>query len=119
MGTPFPPGATGGFPTSATSAGPVAVKRHRGGTILVLALLAAGITLFMMTVERRPTPAVWFIPFLPALIAWLMGVRDGREMKNGSRDPAGQGVTKVGKVIALINLLLLLYLIIGGFIVEQ
>jgi len=59
---------------------------HRGGTILLLAILG------------------WIcFPVLFSLIAWIMANADLRDMRNGYKDPSGRGFVIAGKVIAILG----------------
>jgi hypothetical protein len=65
-----------------------AVKPHRGGAILALGII--GIVLC----------------FITAIIAWVMGSGDLKEMKQGKRDPSGEQLTKAGMICGIIGVCL-------------
>jgi hypothetical protein len=63
------------------------LKPHRGGLILALAIVS------------------WlFSCFFLGIGAWVMANDDLREMAAGRMDPSGEGVTKAGKIIAMIQI---------------
>jgi hypothetical protein len=74
------------------------VVPHRGGLILVLAILgvAMGCPIF-------------------SLMAWVMGSGDIREMQSGRMDPSGEGLTQAGRLLGMI--LSLMWILGGMFIV--
>jgi UDP-N-acetylmuramyl pentapeptide phosphotransferase/UDP-N-acetylglucosamine-1-phosphate transferase len=65
-----------------------AVKPQRGGVILALGII--GIVLC----------------FITAIIAWVMGSGDIKEMKEGKRDPSGEQLTKAGMICGIIGVCL-------------
>lgn len=75
-GTPAPQPVTAG-PESE-------VKPHRGGVILALGIV--GIV----------------ICFITGIIAWVMGMNDLKEMKEGQRDKEGESLTKAGMICGII-----------------
>lgn len=62
-----------------------AMKPHRGGAILALGII--GIVLC----------------FITAIIAWVMGSGDLKEMKAGKRDPSGEQLTKAGMICGIVG----------------
>jgi heme/copper-type cytochrome/quinol oxidase subunit 4 len=66
----------------------VVVKPHRGGAILALGII--GIVLC----------------FITAIIAWVMGSGDLKEMKEGKRDRSGEQLTKAGMICGIIGVCL-------------
>ena len=64
------------------------VKPHRGGMIL-----AFGIVGFLCCI-------------IFGILAWVMGNGDLKEMAAGRMDPAGEGMTKAGKIIGMIACIL-------------
>ena len=65
------------------------LKPHRGVVILVFAILS------------------WVICFGFGIAAWIMANEDLKEMKAGRMDPSGEGITFAGKIIAMIQIILL------------
>jgi hypothetical protein len=92
--TPYSTGRpAGGYPTlhpagAAAAVAPAYQTPHRGALILVLGLL--GIFL-------QPCPGPIF-----ALIAWVMGSNDLREMEAGRMDRSGMDLTRAGMVMGMI-----------------
>ncbi|MFW6169026.1 MAG: GYF domain-containing protein [Planctomycetota bacterium] len=74
-----------------TAGHPVARRRlpHRGGMILVLALLG------------------WFLCPIFAPLAWSMGSGDLRSIRLGQMDPSGESLTQAGMVLGMIETILL------------
>lgn len=65
-----------------------AMQPHRGVLILVLGIL--GIVLCVIC----------------GIVAWVMANADLRQMAAGQMDPAGEGMTKAGKVCGIISVVL-------------
>ena len=63
------------------------VKAHRGVMLLVFGLLG--------------TP-VWIF----GAVAWVLGDRDLKAMAEGKRDPSGERLTKAGKVLGIVGLVM-------------
>jgi hypothetical protein len=78
-----------------------AMKPQRGGVILALGII--GIVLC----------------FITAIIAWVMGSGDLKQIDAGMMDPAGRGTTQAGKICGIIGtvLLILTILAIGLFFI--
>ena len=68
---------------SAAAGGISTLAPHRGGTVLTLGLLG-------------------FCCVITAIIAWVMGYQDIKQMKAGTMDPSGRGTTQAGMVIGII-----------------
>lgn len=64
------------------------MKPHRGGMILAFGLIG-----FLCCI-------------IFAIIAWVMGNNDLKEMAAGRMDPSGEGLTKAGKIIGMISVIL-------------
>jgi hypothetical protein len=64
---------------------PPVMKPHRGAAVLVLGIV--GIVLCFVT----------------GIIAWVMGSNDLREMKQGLRDPEGEGLTRAGMICGIVG----------------
>lgn len=71
------------------------LRPHRGGTILVFAILG------------------WFICPIFAVIAWSMGSDDLNRMRLGQMDRSGMGPTQAGQILGMI--ICILYLISFAF----
>jgi len=65
------------------------MKPHRGTLILVLGILGL--------VVCGPL----------AIVAWIMGAGDLKEMDAGTMDPSGRGTTQAGKICGMIGTILL------------
>ena len=65
------------------------LKSHRGGLVLALSIVS------------------WLLCFVFGVAAWVMANDDLREMAAGRMDPSGEGLTKAGKIIAMIQLALM------------
>ena len=73
---------------------------HRGTMILVFGILG------------------WVVCIIFGILAWSMGSGDLKKMAAGQMDPAGEGMTKAGKILGMISvivigIILLLYLVLG------
>jgi len=64
------------------------VKPHRGGMILAFGLVG------------------FFCCIIFAILAWVMGGGDLKEMAAGRMDRTGEGMTKAGKIIGMIACIL-------------
>jgi hypothetical protein len=71
------------------------MKPHRGTLILVLGILGLVVC----------TPV--------AIVAWLLGSADLKEMDAGTMDPSGRGNTQAGRVCGIIGTILLIISIIA------
>lgn len=47
----------------------------------------------------------WLICFIFGIVAWVMGNSDLRAMAAGQMDPSGEGLTKAGKIIGMIHII--------------
>jgi uncharacterized membrane protein YphA (DoxX/SURF4 family) len=72
------PGAPAGMP----------VKPHRGGMILAFGIIGI------------------LCCFIFAILAWVMGKNDLKEMAAGRMDRTGEGMTKAGKIMGMISVIL-------------
>jgi hypothetical protein len=96
-GNPFAPApfyvTQAGVPVSVraepATARPAYLAPHRGGLILALGVLSF-LTTFLMA-----CPVLSFL-------AWTMGTRDLREMREGRMDPSGMGMTQAGMVLGML-----------------
>jgi len=64
------------------------LKAHRGGMILAFGILGLLCCIIF------------------GILAWVMGNGDLKEMAAGRMDPAGEGMTKAGKIIGMIACIL-------------
>ncbi len=56
---------------------------------------------FVEAERRLPLPA-WAI----GIVAWVMANGDLRAMQEGRMDPSGDGLTRAGKIVGMINVIL-------------
>jgi len=92
-----PAAAVPGTPAPLTSAGHARiVNPHRGGLILTLGILswALGCAVF-------------------GVMAWVMGSNDLRDMRIGSMDAQGRGLTQAGQIIGMIHVIASLVVLVG------
>ena len=64
------------------------MRPHRGAIILVLGILS------------------FLVCFILGIVAWVMANSDLKAMRMGTMDPSGEGLTKAGKIIAIISIVL-------------
>ncbi len=74
------------------------MQPHRGVMILVFAILS------------------WFLCVIFGVVAWVLANSDLRAMAEGRMDPTGEGITKAGKIVAMISVILSIVAIVGGII---
>ncbi|NIM04438.1 MAG: hypothetical protein GTO55_00915 [Armatimonadetes bacterium] len=84
------------------------MKAHRGTAILVLGIVAL-VFCFICTL----------VTLVCAIIAWVMGNNDLREMDQGLMDPSGRGMTSAGRICGIIAIPLgivmtIVSIIVGG-----
>ena len=72
-----------------------AMAPHHGVLILVFGILS------------------WLVCFIFGIVAWVMANSDLRAMQEGRMDPTGEGLTKAGKIVGMISVILS---IVGIFI---
>ena len=93
--------------TTAPPAAPMpgsGARPHRGAMILVFGILS------------------WLVCFIFGIVAWVMGKKDLEAMAAGEMDPTGEGLTKAGKIIGMISVILslvaipiaIIVMVIGG-----
>ena len=75
------------------------MQPHRGVMILVFSILS------------------WFICVIFGVVAWILANSDLRAMEEGRMDPTGEGLTKAGKIVSIISVVLTIVGIIVGIIV--
>lgn len=99
---------TGGYEPSPTYQGQRYVRPHRGGLILGL-----GIGSYFVCMLCSLFSLALSIP------AWVMAQNDLREIENGTMDPAGEGTTRAGWILAMIHVILIVvfFVIYVGFII--
>jgi hypothetical protein len=73
--------------TAATAAG-ARLKAHRGGLVLAFGILG------------------WVVCFPFGIAAWIMGNHDLSEMEAGRMDRAGEGLTRAGKILGIVQICL-------------
>ena len=96
-----PPGGNPYQPTAATN--PVKqVEAHRGGLILGLGIFSVICTCC----------------FIPGLLAWIFGATDLKKMANGTMDPSGETLTRVGMILGIVGTAFCLLGTLFGFLVN-
>lgn len=85
-----PPASIGAAPADYTSG--QYVQPHRGGLILVLAIVGIVMTCPIFS-----------------LMAWVMGSSDLREMRAGRMDKSGEGLTQAGQLIGMIPSIIFIF----------
>ena len=51
----------------------------------------------------------WFVmPIVFAILAWVMGNNDLQEMDAGIMDPAGRDMTQIGRILGMVNCILMI-----------
>jgi len=48
----------------------------------------------------------WLVCLIFGLVAWIMANSDLRAMQEGRMDPSGEGLTKAGKIVGMISVIL-------------
>jgi hypothetical protein len=48
----------------------------------------------------------WLVCFIFGIVAWIMANSDLRAMQEGRMDPTGEGLTKAGKIVGMISVIL-------------
>ena len=71
----------------------LAVRPHRGAMILTFGILS------------------WFLCFIFGVVAWVMGKNDLDAMASGQMDPSGDGLTRAGKIIGMIHIIIMLVVV--------
>ncbi len=66
----------------------IPMQPHRGVMILVFSILS------------------WFLCVIFGIVAWILANSDLRAMEEGRMDPTGEGITKAGKIVAMISVIL-------------
>ena len=65
-----------------------ALRPHRGTLILILGILGI------------------LCCFVCGIIAWVLGNQDMKDMAAGTMDPTGMGMTKAGKILGIISIVI-------------
>jgi len=94
--------STGGFEIIDERGQSRYMKPHRSGLILGLGI-ASNVLCFLCL----PCSLAVAVP------AWVMGQNDLREMKFGQMDPSGEGVTRTGWILAIVNVALTVIVMIA------
>ena len=76
------------IPTVPQPRPPSQLKPHHGVMVLTLGILG------------------FFVCFICGIIAWTMGNNDLREMRAGTMDTSGQGLTEAGRICGMISIIL-------------
>ncbi len=84
------PYASPNSPNFMPQSGPY-LAAHRGGLILALGLLSFVLCLFCLIAGLAS-----------GIAAWVMGVSDLKQMRNGRMDPSGEGLTRAGMILGII-----------------
>ncbi len=63
------------------------MQPHRGVLILVFSILS------------------WVVCVIFGIVAWVLANSDLRAMEEGRMDPTGEGMTKAGKIVAMISII--------------
>ncbi len=71
---------------------------HRGVLILVFSILS------------------WFICVIFGIIAWVLANSDLRAMEEGRMDPTGEGLTKAGKIVAIIHVVVTIVCVVAALL---
>ncbi len=66
----------------------IPMQPHRGVMILVFSILS------------------WFLCVIFGIVAWILANSDLRALEEGRMDPTGEGITKAGKIVAMISVIL-------------
>jgi hypothetical protein len=59
----------------------------------------------------------WFVCPIFGILAWILGNADLAEMDSGVMDPEGRGMTQVGKILGMIDIILSICGMLLAFIV--
>jgi len=86
----------------------LALRPHRGGTVLALGILSLVAGLFLVPL---------------GVVAWIMGSKDLKGMDEGRIDPAGRSLTQIGKVFGIGSMILWILsagcVVMGGRVVKS
>ena len=75
------------------------MQPHRAVLILVFSILS------------------WVVCVIFGIVAWVLANSDLRAMEEGRMDPTGEGMTKAGKIVAMISVIVSIIGIIVGIVV--
>ena len=59
----------------------------------------------------------WLVCVIFGLVAWIMANSDLRAMQEGRMDPTGEGLTKAGKIVGMISVILTVVAILVAIVV--
>ena len=75
------------------------MEPHRGVLILVFSILS------------------WVVCVIFGIVAWVLANSDLRAMEEGRMDPTGEGLTKAGKIVSMISVIVTIIGLVVGVIV--
>jgi len=75
------------------------MQPHRGVLILVFSILS------------------WVVCLVFGIVAWVLANSDLRAMEEGRMDPTGEGLTRAGKIVAMINIIVTIIGIVIAIVV--
>ncbi len=75
------------------------MQPHRGVLILVFSILS------------------WVVCLVFGIVAWVLANSDLQAMEEGRMDPTGEGMTKAGKIVAMISVIVSIIGVVVGLIV--
>jgi len=75
------------------------MQPHRGVLILVFSILS------------------WVVCLVFGIVAWVLANSDLQAMEEGRMDPTGEGMTKAGKIVAMISVIVSIVGVVVGLIV--
>jgi tellurite resistance protein TehA-like permease len=88
------------------------LRPHHGRLVFFLGSLGVGLWVIVARLGDELAPAVGVclagIGLVFGILAWIIGVRDLREMKNQKMDPAGKGMTHFGMAWGSIMIIMII-----------
>ncbi len=75
------------------------MQPHRGVLILVFSILS------------------WVVCLVFGIVAWVLANSDLRAMEEGRMDPTGEGMTRAGKIVAMISIIVSIIGIVVALVV--
>ena len=76
------------------------LQPHRGPLVLILGILGL----------------VFNVCCIPGILAWIFGASDLKQMKAGTMDPEGEGLTKAGYICGIIGTCIQIVALIGAML---